>query len=122
MMMAMPLIDSDLAQIDDKGFASIQAKRQAKERAGIEDAPHPERVRMRNMMLSRYAPPFMRKDLLMDARVFMAEPIPGLTREAAEGVREAVHRQYFDTPEGAAAWAHSFSRIWFRVLAVLEKE
>lgn len=117
----MPQIDSDLAELDDKSLDEIRQKRLERERAGTEKPPHPERVRLRNLQLAQYAPPFLRERLEMDENIFMANPIEGMSKSAARGIKEALDVGYFATPEGEIAWRATFSQIWSRVVAVIRK-
>jgi hypothetical protein len=119
----MPTIDAELSQVGDKDLDEMRKKRTSRENAGMEERPaHPERVRIRNLALSRYAPSYLREEFEMDEMIFMAQPLGGLSVSAARGIREARESGYFDTEDGQRAWAHSFSVIWYRVLATIAKE
>lgn len=123
MMQAMPTIDAELGQVGDKQLDEMRQKRTARMNAGMGDRPpHPERVYLRNQALKRYAPSYLVKEFDVDEQIYMARPIEWMTQSAVRGIREAREAGYFDIPDGQRAWAHSFSQIWYRILATDAKE
>jgi len=122
MMAAMPIIDSDLGQVDDESLTKARTERLQRISQGLGAKPaHPERIRIRNDALALYAPDFIRKRLEVDEMIFLVNPLDTMSKSAAKGIMEAQAMGYYDTPEGQRAWARSISRLWMQIVATAKK-
>lgn len=118
----MPAVEAHVAAFTDKDFDEILRERI---KAGGKGKPvHPERIRYRAALLSKYAPGFVREELssASDLAHLPDQPtdLPDLTPSIARGLLQAMKLGYL-SGEHRLAWV-SIATIWAAVVTTARQK